>query len=186
MIRTLAFLSLILLALASAVGYLFLNRKIADGERYIAEGQNFITQESPSLATGKVELATGKQQLSDGKKEYERAHDNPFLVFADTLFNGGKGFEEGRKRIAEGEQQVARGENKVADGEKRLDKGNEALRSGMEKLRQGKLARDVCAIGAVTFTLLAIVLGYFWRRSLARSLWRNKAECERPMPDRNL
>lgn len=185
MIRTLAFLSLILLALASAVGYLFLNRKIAAGERYIAEGQNLIVREGPSLAAGKVELATGKQQLSDGKKEYEHAHDNSLLVFADTLFNDGKGFAEGRKKIAEGEQKVAQGENKVAVGEQRLDKGNEALRSGMEQLQQGKLARDGCAIGAVTFTILAIVLGYFWRRSLARSLWRAKAECERLMPDRN-
>lgn len=175
MIRTLAFLSLILLALASASGYLYLSREIAAGERYITEGQNLISRESPSLEAGKVELATGKQQLSEGKKEYERAHDNPLLVFADKLFNGGKGFAEGREKIAEGEQLVARGEHKVAVGEQRLDKGNAALSSGMEKLQQGKLARDVCAIGAVTFTLLAIVLGYFWRRSLAKSLWRSKA-----------
>lgn len=178
MIRSLAFISLILLALASASGYIFLTREIAAGEQLIAEGKNFIARESPSLEAGKVELSTGKQQLSDGKKEYERAHDNPLLVFADKLFNDGKGFAEGREKLAEGEQKVAQGENRVELGEKRIDKGNAALRSGMEQLQQGKLARDVCAIGAVTFTLLAIGLGYFWRRSLARSLWRAKPECE--------
>jgi len=166
MIKALAFLFIFLLAIASALGYLILTQKIIAGEKLIAEGQNFIAQESPSLIQGKADLASGKHQLADGKKEYERAHDNPFLVFADKWFNGGKGFAEGRKKIAAGEEKVAKGEDKIDVGEKRLDKGNLALQVGMEKLQQGKIAREVCAFGAIVFSLLSIVLGFIWRQSL--------------------
>lgn len=166
MLKVFTLLLTILLAIVSAGGYLVLNEKIIAGARAIAEGQENIAMESPSLAEGKADLASGKQLLSEGKKEYERAHDNPFLVFADKWFNSGKGFAEGRQKIAEGEEKVAKGEEKVNVGAKRLDKGNLALRQGMEQLQQGKQARDVCALGAVVFTLLSVALGFFWRRSL--------------------
>ncbi len=166
MLKLLTLLLTILLALASAGGYLVINEKIHAGEISIAEGQNIIAFESPSLEEGKNDLANGRHLLSEGKKEYEHAHDNPFIVFADTWFNSGKGFAEGRKKIAEGEDKVAKGEDKVNAGEIRLDKGNLALERGMGKLQQGKIVRDVCAFGATLFTLLSIVLGFFWRRSL--------------------
>ena len=153
-----------------------LNEKIIAGARAIAEGQNTIALESPSLEEGKADLASGKHQLADGKKEYERAHDNPFLVFADKWFNAGKGFAEGRKKIAEGEEKVAKGEVKVDVGEKRIDKGNLALQVGMEKLQQGQTARDVCAFGTIAFTLLSIVLGFFWRQSLLQFVQRIKIQ----------
>ena len=170
---TLAFTTIC--AVASLGGYLVLNEKIIAGERFIAEGQSNIALESPSLVEGKAELATGKGLLSEGKKEYERAHDNPFLVFADKLFNSGKGFAEGRKKIAEGEEKVAKGEDKVDVGEKRLDQGNEAIRLGKEKLQQGKLARDICAIAAIVFTLISLVLGFLLRRSLVHFFMHPKA-----------
>jgi hypothetical protein len=176
MIKALAFLFIFLLAFASALGYLILTQKIIAGEKLMAEGQNFIAQESPSLMQGKADLASGKHQLSEGKKEYERAHDNPFLVFADKWFNGGKGFAEGRNKISKGEDKVAEGEDRVNVGEKRIEKGNLALQVGMEKLQQGKKVRDVCALGTIILTPLSIVLGLLWRRSVAKLFWHPKAK----------
>jgi hypothetical protein len=166
MLKLLTLLLTILFTLVLAGGYLVINEKIHAGERSIAEGQNVIAFESPSLEEGKIDLASGRHQLSEGKKEYQHAHDNPFMVFADKWFNSGKGFADGRKKIAEGEEKVAKGEDKINAGEIRLDKGNLALEQGMDKLQQGKKVRDLCAIGAIIFTLLSVVLGYFWRRSL--------------------
>jgi uncharacterized phage infection (PIP) family protein YhgE len=173
--KVIALLFTILLAIASLVGYLVLNEKINAGERFIAEGQNNIEQQRPSFEAGKVDLADGKQKLSAGKKEYEEAHDNPFLVWADKWFNGGKGFAEGRKKIAEGEEKVAQGQDKVDVGKKQLDTGTLKVHQGMEKLKMAKEVRDACALGTVIFTLLSIVLGFFWRRSVAKTLMQLRA-----------
>jgi hypothetical protein len=113
-------------------------------------------------------LEAGKQELSEGKKEYEQAEDNLLLVLADKLLNAGKSFEEGRKQIAKGDNQVAKGEGKVNVGERRLDAGELELRRGREQLNLAKGARVACALGAAFFASLSIVLGFFWRRSLAR------------------
>jgi autotransporter adhesin len=166
MIKTLAFLFISLMAIASTIGYLVLTQKITAGEKLVATGQNFIAQQGPSLEQGKADLASGKNKLTEGYKEYDHAQDNPFLVFADKWFNGGKGFAEGRNKIAKGEEKVAKGEDKVDVGQKQLDKGNLAVQVGMKKLQQGKTARNVCALGAIIFTLLSIAFGISWRQSL--------------------
>jgi hypothetical protein len=175
MIKAITLLLTILLAIASVGGYLYINVKISDGEQFLAEGQYNIDTEGPSLEVGKADLAQGKQLLADGKKEYARAHDNPFLVWADKVFNDGKGFAEGRKKIAAGEVKVAEGQERVDVGEKRLDKGNLAMRQGKEKMKQGLDARDICAFGAILFTVLSIVLGFFWRQSIAKTLKQIRA-----------
>jgi len=117
-----------------------------------------------------------------GKKEYKQAKDNPFVVLADKLLQGGKGFKEGSKQIAEGDKQVAKGDKQVAkgegqvtDGESRLDAGELELRRGREQLRLAKGARVACALGAAFFASLSIVLGFCWRRSLARILMHTDA-----------
>ena len=73
-----------------------------------------------------------------------------------------------RKRIAEGDKQVAKGENQVNVMGKRLDAGEVELRLGREQLRLAKGERFACALGAAFFASLSIVLGFCWRRSLAR------------------
>jgi uncharacterized phage infection (PIP) family protein YhgE len=166
--KVLALLLIILLALASAGGYLFLTEKIDAGEIKMADGQRLIEQQQPSLDEGKASLEAGKRELSEGKKKYEQAHDNPFLVLADKWLNGGKGFEKGRQQIAEGVKQVAKGEDKVKVGEEQLAAGKLNTQRGTELLRLGKNARVACALGAIFFTSLSIVLGFYWRRSLAR------------------
>ena len=90
------------------------------------------------------------------------------MVLADKLLQGGKGFKEAREQIAKGDKQVAKGEGQVTEGERRLEAGELELRRGREQLRLAKGARVACAVGAAFFAALSIVLGFCWRRSLAR------------------
>ena len=166
--KVLALLIIILLALASVAGYLFLTEKITAGERQIADGQRQLEKGQSMLEEGKAKLEAGKRELSEGKKEYEQAKDNPFLVLADKLLKGGKGFEDARERIVEGDKQVAKGEVEVNLGQRQLDAAELELRRGKELLMLAKDARIACALGAAFFSSLSIVLGFCWRRSLAR------------------
>ena len=165
--KVLALLLIILLALASVAGYLFLTEKITAGERQIAVGQRQLEHGQSALEEGKAKLEAGKRALAEGKKEYKQAKDNLFVVLADKLLQGGKGFKKASKQIAEGDKQVAKGEGQVTVGERRLDAGELELRRGREQVRLAKGARVACAIGAAFFASLSIVLGFCWRRSLA-------------------
>ena len=166
--KVLALLLIILLAIASVAGYLVLTEKIIAGEKQIAEGQKQVEEGQIKLDAGKAKLEAGKRELSQGKKEYEQSKRNPFLVLADKLLKGGKGFEEARGRIAEGDTQVAKGQSSVDTGEKRLDASQLRLRRGTERLRLAKGARVACALGAAVCISLSILLGFRWRRALAR------------------
>jgi uncharacterized protein HemX len=166
--KVLALLLIILLALASVAGYLFLTERITAGERQIADGQRQLKKGQTALEEGKDKLEAGERELSAGKKDYEQAKDNLFLVLADKLLKGGKGFKEAREQIAEGDKQVAEGEGKVNVAGRRLDAGELELRRGREQLRLAKGARVACALGAAFFASLSIVLVFCWRRSLAR------------------
>ena len=166
--KVIALLLIILLALTLVAGYLGLTEKIIAGEGQMAEGQRQFDRGQPALEEGKAELKAGKRELSAGEKEYKHARHNLFLVLADKLLEGGKGFREARKRIVEGDKQVAKGEGEVSAGEKRLDAGGRELCQGREQLRLAKGIRVACAFGAAFLASLAIVLGFRWRRSLAR------------------
>jgi len=166
--KVLALLLIILLALASVAGYLFLTEQITTGERQIADGQRQLEKGQFTLEEGKAKLEAGKRELAEGKQEYEQAQDNQFLVLADKLLKGGTGFKEARERIAEGDKQVAKGEGKVNVGDRGLEAGELDLRRGREQLRLAKGARIACVLGAAFFASLSIVLGFCWRRALAR------------------
>jgi len=173
--KAIALLVIILWALASMAGYVYLTGKITAGERQIAEGQGKFDKGQTALEKGKIRLEAGKQKLAEGKKEYKDAKDNRLLVILDKWFKGGKGFREAEKKIAEGDKQVARGEDKVLAGERRLDAGELELSEGRDLLSLARGARVACAIGAAFFTSLSIVLGFWWRRSLARTFKRTDA-----------
>ena len=167
MIKVFALLFSVLLAVASVGGYMFLDAKIIAGEGQISDGQKEVDKGQPALDKGKAKLEAGKIELAEGKAEYEKAHDNLLMVFMDKLFNRGKGFEDGRKQIAEGDKQVAQGEAKISAGEKRLAAGELELYWGKEQLKMAKGVRIACALGAIIFGGLSIVLAILWRRSLA-------------------
>ena len=166
--KMLALLLIIVLALASLAGYLFLTEQITAAEMQIADGQRQLEKGQPVFEEGKAKLEAGKREMSESKKEYKQAKDNQFLVLADKLLKGGKGFKDARERIVEGDKQVAKGEGEVNVGERRLDAVELELRRGRELLMLAKGARVACALGAVFFASLSIVLGFCWRRSLAR------------------
>jgi len=94
--KVLALLFMILLAIASVAGYLVLTEIVIAGEKQLASGQKRLEKGQPALEEGQAKLAGGKRALSEGKKEYEQAKDNPFLMLADKLLQGGKGFKEAR------------------------------------------------------------------------------------------
>lgn len=173
MVKVIALLFVVLLALASAAGYLFLAEKIDAGEILLVDGQRDIDKGQLDLDAGKARLEAGKRELAEGKKKYAKAENNLFLVIADKLFKGGRGFKEAKEKIAEGDRQVARGEVKVKDGEKRLDAGELKMRQGEERLKLAVSARVAFAVGAVFFAFISIVMGFFWRRSLARIFIRS-------------
>ena len=166
---------LILLALASGGGYLWLTAQITAGEKRLAEGQRAHAKGQGALAEGKAKLGAGKRELAEGKQGYAQAQDNLFVVLADKLLKGGKGFEEARERITEGEKRVAKGGGEVNTGEGQLETGALELRRGRDQVRRAQGARVACALGAALFASLALVLGFRWRRSLARSLVRTEA-----------
>jgi len=120
MAKIIALLLIILLALASVAGYFFLAEQIAAGEKQIAAGQRQLEKGRLALEEGKVKLEAGKQELSAGKKEYEQAEDNFFLVLADKLLQGGKGFEKAREQIAAGDDQVPRDRARLRSGKSKL------------------------------------------------------------------
>src|SRR5688572_28640714 len=108
--KLLALILTILLALASAGGYLFLDRKIAAAEGRIAVGQG-------QLAKGRKDLAAGRARLEAGKKDAARSRR--IFEFADERLNGGRDFKRAGELVGgRSDRQVAEGEKQVAAGEK--------------------------------------------------------------------
>jgi hypothetical protein len=140
--KVLALLLIILLALASLGGHLYLTNKITVGERQIADGQ---------------------RQLKKGQLMF-----NIFLVLADKVLKNGNGFKQARKEITEGERQIAKGERMIYFAEMQLAEGKLELRRGKEHLRLAKGVCFSCALGAAFFAFLSLLLGFSWRRSLAQ------------------
>ena len=171
--KPIVLLLMVLLAVTSAAGYWFLTEAITAGEAQIAGARARLEEGQIVLDQGKEKLAAGKREASEGKKEYERAKDNVFLVLMDQLLKGGRGFKGAREQIAKGDKRIAKGEEKVTAGEQRLDVGEENLRRGLEELNLARGARIVCAVAALLFGLISVVLGFRWRQSLARVFARD-------------
>ncbi len=151
--KGIALLLIVFVALAFVAGYAVLRIKIAAGEGLLDDGQL-------AVAAGEARLQAGTQRLSDGKADYEQAKGNPFLVWVDKLLNGGRGFRDARRRIAEGQDEVDAGGRRLAAGELAMDRGK-------GHLRFAKGLRFACALGALVFALLSMLLGFRWRRSRA-------------------
>lgn len=160
---------LILSAISSTVGYFYLTQRIRNGDQQLAAGQDKLEKGQLALDAGKIKLEAGKQELEQGKQKYEEAHDNKLMVMADDAFNKGKGFQKGRDQIADGQSQIAAGEVKINAGEHRIDAGELQLQQGVEQLQLAENIRLACATFAFIFSLVALVLGYYWRRSLHKS-----------------
>lgn len=173
----------VLLTVASAAGFVYLTVQINAGESLIAEGQELLAEGRGELKRGKARLAEGKQELAEGEKEFRKGkrdavkdllrgyagdEEQSDAEQARQLLQGGREYQDARKRIAEGEKQIAEGERKVAEGKRRLAAGEQELDQGKERVQFAKRLRMATAAGAVVFGVLSIVLGFLWRRSLFR------------------
>jgi len=164
-------LFILLLAIASLTGYLFLTQKISRGEQQIAEGRIQLEKGKKMLAAGKAKLHGGKQRLSRAKKTYNQVNlltvvgmatlmPIPGLIINEATKNVGKG------QIAEGERLIAGGAAKIKSGERRLKAGELQLNQGVEQIVLANKIRIACGIAAIIFGLLWLVLAFCWRCSL--------------------
>ena len=160
----------VVLACASAAGYFFLGAKIAAGETQLSLGQKRLATGSSALEAGGDRLQAGEQKLSQGKHAYGEARENPLLVLASSVFNGGKDFTNARSRIDSGEKKIAAGKAAVGAGERRLEAGRAQLSQGRQQLSMAEKACVTCGLATIFLVALAVALGFFWRRSLTRSL----------------
>ncbi|MGA7965410.1 MAG: hypothetical protein WCB49_05925 [Gammaproteobacteria bacterium] len=163
---------LLVVALLSGSGFIYINSMINSGELDMIAGKKALAAGKVDMKAGKARLSAGKTQLSEGKAAYAKARKNWLLVFADKAFNKGQGFKDAQRQIAEGEQQVAAGQSKVDAGQARLDQGRQDLIQGRNLLTLAKGIR--IALGGVAIVLLALaaVLTFFWRHSLMRTFER--------------
>lgn len=157
MLKVLALIFLVLLALASTAGYVVLDRRITAAEDRIASGQG-------QLQKGRRDLAAGKARLDAGRKDASRTRK--LFEFADERLDGGRDFERAGELVGKrADRQIAEGESQVAAGQKRLSAGEVSIRRGRDQLRVAKLQRLGLGIGAAFFGSLAIVVGFPRRRS---------------------
>jgi len=166
--RLLVLLILILLALVSAAGYIFVDQSIIAGKIKIAEGIQELKIGYPELEEGRLRMEAGKKELIEGQDEYDQARKNLFLVLADRLLKGGKGFRDARKRLQDGSDRIKEGKEEYRDGKKRINEGEIELLRGRELLKQAENMRGAFAFAAAFFFILTVLLGFRWRRSLSR------------------
>lgn len=159
MVKVLALIFIVLLALASTAGYVVLDRRITAAEGRVAAGQG-------QLQKGRRDLAAGKARLDAGRKDASRTRK--LFEFADERLDGGRDFDRAAELVGKRtDRQIAEGENQIAAGQKRLSAGEVSIRRGREQLRVAKLQRLGLGIGAAFFGSLALLLGFPWRRSPA-------------------
>jgi|GEM_PF-1674518 len=170
--KVIALCILIVLALVSASGFIYINSMINSGELAMIAGKKALAAGKVEMKAGKAKLSAGKTQLSEGKKAYAKARKNWLLVFVDKAFNKGQGFKDAQKQINAGGKLVASGQANVDAGQARLDQGQKNLNQGRSLLRIAKGIR--IAFGGVAIVLIALVaaLAFFWRHSLVRTFER--------------
>lgn len=156
-----------LLAVIAVAGVVYLSVRIHGGAQALAEGRRTLTENEPALAEGRSELADGRQELSEGRHAYAEAEQRWYLVWADRLFRGGRGFREAAEQIAEGERKIVSGEARLDAGQDRLDAGRLRLRAGGEQMDQARLLRWALAAAAVFFGAASLALGF--RRTRAKA-----------------
>lgn len=174
MVKIVTLLLTVLVALASAGGYVVIGERIADGERRIAEGERQLEEGRAALEKGQAELDAGEREVAAARRTVEVVEDIPFVKLLDGLL-GGRGGAEADRRTAAGDEQVASGEGRIASGRGRIAAGEVELRRGEERLQTARRARVGLALGAVVFGLVSLVLGVRWRRSLGRTPNRTEA-----------
>lgn len=173
MTKVLTLLFILLLSLACLIAYLFITEKIVAGSQKIAEGQLQLEQGEAMLAAGKAKLADGTRKLAQARGVYNQFKAIPFVGLATKLPISKEIIGIAHQKIADGGALVAKGNAKVKAGQAQLAEGKLELAHGEERLDFANQIRIVCAIGAIIFASLALVLGFYWRRSLS-GVWKKQ------------
>lgn len=167
--KVITLLLLLLLAIASIGGYLYLTVKITAGNLKIEAGQKQLDEGEQLLARGKAKLASGKQRLDNAKRAYHGLNVIPFVGLAKKLPVTGQIFDEvAGNKISEGNKLIAQGNAKVKNGESQLAEGKQELQEGKQRLRHAEHIRDACAAGSVFFPLVFFILSFIWRKSVRK------------------
>ena len=117
-----------------------------------------------ALESGGDRLQACEQKLSQGKHAYSDARENPLLILARSVFNGGKDFTNARSRIGSAEKKSAAGKVAVSAGERRLDAGQAQLSQAKQQLSMAENARVACGLATIFLVVLSVALGLLWRR----------------------
>ena len=76
--------------------------------------------------------------MAEGKKEYKQAKDNPFVVLADKLLQGGKGFKEAASRLPKETSRLPKETSRLPKETSRLPKETSRLPKERARLPMGK------------------------------------------------
>lgn len=166
MMKKLILIFVSLIAIISIGCYLFLTEKIIDGESKILAGQKKLAEGEQLLAKGKARLAAGKKQMASVNKVRRGINAIPFMNITKKIPVGGDVLKIANSKVDEGNQMIAKGQEKIKAGEKQLAEGKLKLKQGLDRLSHAKSLQFVCKMGAISFTLLSIILMIVWRKPL--------------------
>lgn len=164
--KKLILLFIFLLALASFAGYIFLTEQITVGTAKIANGEKQLAEGEQMLANGKARLAEGKRKMAPVNVIQRGLDAIPFMNIAKKMPISDDVLAIANQKINEGNQMIANGQEKIKSGEKQLAEGKLQLKKGLERLSHAHGIQTLCLMGAISFTLLLIFLGFLWRKSL--------------------
>jgi len=176
--KILALSMLLLLALGSAAGYLYLTQQIDNGSPKMIAGEKQIEEGEKMLSNGKANLSRGSRQLSQAKQGRNQIKKISYGLMAAVPVTGlltmvGDKVVSGK--ISEGDRMVAAGKKKVAAGEEQLASGKLELSRGKSRLSMAMKLRTACVLGAVMFTIIFIMLSFYWRHSLVTIIMRKNS-----------
>lgn len=158
----------IILSIAAVTGYLSLTQKYTSGKQQIAEGEQQLESGQQMLAEGKAKLSKGKRKLSQAKRKYSDISHIPLMGVVKQLPVIGMAFGSAANQISQGKQRIAQGEESITLGEAKLAAGQQELNRGKKHLIIVNRIRITCAIAAFIFTVISILLIFYWRYSLSK------------------
>ncbi len=161
----------LILTLGFIACYLFLTVQINTGSLKIAAGQKQLEDGEQMVARGKTKLSSGNQQLSSAKSGYSKIKTLSYMSVVAAPVAGVVALAGNQvigNQISEGDQMVAQGRSKIKAGEEQLSAGKLQLQHGVQRLALAKKIRIACAIAAVIFAALLIVLVVCWRKKMPK------------------
>ena len=106
-------------------------------------------------------MARGEQQLAQGQSFYKNVKQTSLAAAVVSPVTGIfmlTGDHMARKKIDAGKSQITEGRQKIQSGEERLAAGKLALQKGLIQLQSARAMRMLCAVSAIFFIFLFVVV----------------------------